>query len=162
MLPVKGVIRKTRNHEKADGSFAKANIFSPCHRLASGRCSAVKMRTRFARITFGLYGFGYRRASVFALSSVVEPIRAQSLTLTKIHPRPPFHFAKQNEGFDSLRISSKKEGYTRINPCVPLFFGGPDGSRTRVRKPLNMTFSGCILCFVIPLGKRSQTSFCFG
>ena len=32
--------------------------------------------------------------------------------------------------------------------------GGPDGSRTRVRKPLDITFSGCILCFRIPLGRR--------
>ena len=39
------------------------------------------------------------------------------------------------------------------------FFGGPDGSRTRVRKPLDMTFSGCILSFRIPLVRRRQTGF---
>ena len=40
--------------------------------------------------------------------------------------------------------------------------GGADGSRTRVRKPLDITFSGCILFFGIPLAGRQQTGFSLG
>ena len=35
--------------------------------------------------------------------------------------------------------------------------GGPEGSRTPVRKPLDITFSGCILSFLLPLERRRQT-----
>ena len=40
--------------------------------------------------------------------------------------------------------------------------GGADGSRTRVRKSLDITFSGCILFFGIPLAGRQQTGFSLG
>ena len=36
-------------------------------------------------------------------------------------------------------------------------FGGGDGSRTRVRKPLDMTFSVGSLFFEFPLSRREQT-----
>ena len=52
----------------------------------------------------------------------------------------------------SLASPPKKRRHTKV--CL-LFFGGPDGSRTRVRKPLDITFSGCILCFRFPLDRRS-------
>ncbi len=35
--------------------------------------------------------------------------------------------------------------------------GGLEGSRTPVRKPLDMTFSGCILFFLLPVRSRQQT-----
>ena len=41
-------------------------------------------------------------------------------------------------------------------------FGGPEGSRTPVRKPLDMTFSVGSLLFRIPLVCRQQTDFRLG
>ena len=41
-------------------------------------------------------------------------------------------------------------------------FGGPEGSRTPVRKPLDTTFSGCSLLFKFPLVRRQQTDFALG
>ena len=42
------------------------------------------------------------------------------------------------------------------------FFGGDDGSRTRVRKPLDTTFSVDSLLFEIPLAEREQTHYRLG
>ena len=41
-------------------------------------------------------------------------------------------------------------------------FGGGEGSRTPVRKPLNITFYECISSFVIPLARRRRTGFTRG
>ena len=40
--------------------------------------------------------------------------------------------------------------------------GGPEGNRTPVRKPLDMTFSECSLLFEFPLARRQQTDFVRG
>ena len=60
-------------------------------------------------------------------------------------------------------FASNRHRQKKKTPGWVLFsFGGGDGNRTRVRKPLDMTFSGCILSFRIPLVRRRQTGFRFG
>lgn len=46
--------------------------------------------------------------------------------------------------------------------AYPYLFGGPEGNRTPVRKPLDMTFSECSLLFEFPLARRQQTDFVRG
>ena len=42
----KGTGRERLRRESTRREFRQGEYFSPCHRLASGRCSSVKMRTR--------------------------------------------------------------------------------------------------------------------
>ena len=50
----------------------------------------------------------------------------------------------------------KRCGFVRVR------YGGPEGNRTPVRKPIHRTFSVGILCFEIPLVCRSQTIYTRG
>ncbi len=68
---------------------------------------------------------------------------------------PLFVSALHSRGCLTTKDTPKKRRHCQ-RQCL-LFFGGPEGSRTPVRKPLDITFSGCISLILFPLAV-SQTN----
>ena len=91
-------------------------------------------------------------------------VKAYALTWQLLLAARSASFAPQTEGFATLatlrRGVNGDQVHQKESRAMPCFlFGGPDGSRTRVRKPLDMNFSGCIPFFEIPLVRRQRTDF---
>ena len=131
-------------------SFAYGEYFSPCHRLASGRCSTAKMRTYTPEI-YDPRGVSLS-ANIFRLATAS---RAGVALRRKCEPL----FASLATRGGSL-CPPKKDRVRRWRTLS--FFGGPEGSRTPVRKPLDMTFSECIPLIMLPRLGSQRTSRRFG
>ncbi len=59
-------------------------------------------------------------------------------------------------------IVQKSKSITPPVGGVMLLLGGAEGSRTPVRKPLDITFFGCSRLIIIPLGSAQETRRSFG
>ena len=129
-------------------------IFARCFGFEFKVTSRKNLRSPFAKQFVGKQN-GEFRLGEYICSRLT---RASSPRLAR-NMRTPIRVASLHEGA-RLRRAHQKSKDSHWLPL--LFFGGPEGSRTPVRKPLDMTFSECSPLFEIPLARRQRTDCSFG
>ena len=115
---------------------------------------------------YSFFSFGIKKAQSFSFSvlCVLGGFRSHgSSNLFSIGKYPFFIYEIEHKNFALKKRKSleKSRLFGAISFLSP-FDGGPEGNRTPVRKPLDMTFSGCSLLFGFPLGQRQQTDSVLG